>query len=51
MRTRLTPDASKMIMCTTAGYMIVIHNLDLINLHHDIGNFKVNKTMTLHLKC
>lgn len=43
MRTRLTPDASKMIICTTGGYLIVIHNLDLNTLNQDLDGFKVSK--------
>lgn len=41
MRTRLNPDASKMIICTTGGYLILIHNLDLKTLKDDLDGFKV----------
>ena len=47
MRTRLTPDASKMIICTTGGYLIVIHNLDLNTLSQDLDGFKVNTFLKL----
>jgi WD repeat-containing protein 32 len=41
MRTRLNPDASKMIICTTSGYLIIIHNLDLTTMAQDLAGFKV----------
>lgn len=42
MRTRLNPDASKMIICTTGGYLILIHDLDLRTLAQDLEGFKVS---------
>lgn len=44
MRMRLTPDASKMLICTTSGYLIIIHNLRLSTLSEDLQGFKVNET-------
>ncbi|XP_015181790.1 PREDICTED: DDB1- and CUL4-associated factor 10 isoform X1 [Polistes dominula] len=41
MRTRLSPDASKMLICTTSGYLIIIHNLQLSTLSDDLAGFKV----------
>lgn len=41
MRTRLNPDATKMIICTTGGYLIIIHNLDLTTMAQDLAGFKV----------
>lgn len=41
MRTRLNPDATKMIICTTGGYLIIIHNLDLMTMAQDLAGFKV----------
>ena len=41
-RTRLTPDGSKMIMSTTGGYLILIHDLDLNNLRQDLTGFQPN---------
>ena len=41
MRTRLTPDTSKMLICTTSGYLIIIHNLKLSTLSQDLAGFKV----------
>lgn len=41
MRTRLTPDATKMVICTTGGYLIIIHNLDLNTMSQDLEGFKV----------
>lgn len=41
MRTRLNPDASKMILCTSGGYLMIIHDLDLNTLAQDLAGFKV----------
>lgn len=41
MRTRLTPDTNKMLICTTSGYLIIIHNLKLSTLSQDLAGFKV----------
>lgn len=42
MRMRLTPDSSKMILCTAGGYIMVIHNLDFSTLNKDLAGFKPN---------
>ena len=42
MRMRLTPDNSKMILCTAGGYIMVVHNLDLATLSQDLAGFKPN---------
>ncbi|XP_033209855.1 DDB1- and CUL4-associated factor 10 isoform X2 [Belonocnema kinseyi] len=42
MRTRLSPDASKMLICTTSGYLIIIHDLKLSTLTADLRGFKPN---------
>ncbi len=42
MRTKLTPDASKLIVATAGGYLMVVHNLDLGMLHADLAGFKPN---------
>lgn len=49
MRTRLNPDASKMIICTTGGYLILIHNLDLRSLAQDLDGFKPNMYRLMQL--
>ncbi|CAB0012685.1 unnamed protein product [Nesidiocoris tenuis] len=49
MRTRLNPDASKMIICTTGGYLILIHNLDLRTLAQDLAGFKPNMYRLMQL--
>lgn len=41
MRSKLTTDGSKMIICTTSGYMIIIHDLNLMALSEDLRMFKV----------
>lgn len=50
MRMRLHPDASKMLICTTSGYIMVVHDLNLETLPADLYGFKViklNKVCTL----
>ena len=42
----LLPDASKMVICTTGGYIMVIHNLNLETLQSDLQGFKVPVQMT-----
>ncbi|XP_066138122.1 DDB1- and CUL4-associated factor 10 homolog [Euwallacea fornicatus] len=40
MRMKLTPDSKKMIISTTSGYMIIIHDLNLLNLATDLRSFR-----------
>ncbi len=40
MRTRLTPDCTKLVMSTDVGFYIVIHDLDLETLNSDLMGFK-----------
>lgn len=40
MRSKLTPDSSKLLISTLEGYIIVIHNLDLTTLAEDLKGFK-----------
>lgn len=42
MRTRLSPDANKMLISTTSGYLIIIHNLKLSTLTQDLAGFRPN---------
>lgn len=42
MRMRLTPDSRKMVISTTGGYLMVIHDLDLHTLSQDLQGFKPN---------
>uniref|UniRef100_A0A1B6LSV5 Uncharacterized protein n=1 Tax=Graphocephala atropunctata TaxID=36148 RepID=A0A1B6LSV5_9HEMI len=49
MRTRLNPDGSKMIICTTGGYLILIHDLDLKTLREDLEGFKPNMYRLMQL--
>ena len=42
MRTRLSPDNSKLITATAGGYLMVIHNLNLSTLARDLMGFKPN---------
>lgn len=40
MRMRLTHDSSKMIICTSEGYIMVIHDLKLEKLEKDLSGFQ-----------
>jgi len=40
MRMRLTPWADRMVVSTTAGFLMVVHDLDLDNLQQDLAGFK-----------
>ncbi|XP_031769256.2 DDB1- and CUL4-associated factor 10 [Galleria mellonella] len=42
MRCRLSPDARQMVMCTTGGLLVIIHNLNLSTLAQDLHGFKPN---------
>ncbi|CAH2045100.1 unnamed protein product, partial [Iphiclides podalirius] len=42
MRCRLSPDAGQMVMCTTGGLLVLIHNLNLATLARDLHGFKPN---------
>ena len=37
MRMRLTPDASKMVISTRNGYLVVVHDLDLDTMSEDLA--------------
>lgn len=41
MRIKLLPDSSKLIVCTTSGFILLINNLELQTLAADIQGFKV----------
>lgn len=51
MRTKLTPDGDKMVISTTSGYMIIIHDLHLATLANDLGSFKVSSHISPTKKC
>ncbi|XP_045502639.1 DDB1- and CUL4-associated factor 10 isoform X1 [Colias croceus] len=42
MRCRLSPDARQMVMCTTGGLLVIIHDLNLLTLAQDLHGFKPN---------
>lgn len=42
MRMKLTPDGTKMIISTTTGFIIIIHNLNLLSLATDLRSFRPN---------
>lgn len=47
MRCRITPDGSKLVLCTTGGYIMIIHDLDLTTLHKDLCGFRVSDSLHL----
>ncbi|KAG7177685.1 DDB1- and CUL4-associated factor 10-like, partial [Homarus americanus] len=49
MRMRLSPDCSKLVMCTTGGYMVLVHNLSLEHLSQDLHDFKPNMYRLMQL--
>lgn len=42
LRCRITPDASKLVISTTGGYLIIVHHLDLTTLAKDLSGFRVD---------
>ncbi|XP_055850928.1 DDB1- and CUL4-associated factor 10 homolog [Episyrphus balteatus] len=40
MRCRISPDGTKLVMCTTGGYLMIIHHLDLTTLRKDLRGFR-----------
>lgn len=42
MRCRLSPDAKQMVMCTTGGLLVIIHDLNLSTLAQHLHGFKVS---------
>lgn len=41
MRCRLSPNSNQLVICTTGGYLIIIHDLELSTLAEDLNGFKV----------
>ncbi|XP_063703797.1 DDB1- and CUL4-associated factor 10 homolog isoform X2 [Culicoides brevitarsis] len=50
MRCRLSRDATKLAICTTSGYLIIIHDLDLFTLAKDLNGFKPNVYRLMQLR-
>ena len=44
MRCKLTPDDSKLVISTSRGYLLLVHNLDLAHLDVDMEVFKSLET-------
>ncbi|KAK0060113.1 DDB1- and CUL4-associated factor 10 [Biomphalaria pfeifferi] len=42
MRMKVTPDEKKMIIATIGGFLLLIHDLDLVTLREDLKGFKPN---------
>lgn len=41
MRCRVSPNSNQLVICTTGGYLIIIHDLELATLAQDLKGFKV----------
>ncbi|XP_043653470.1 DDB1- and CUL4-associated factor 10 homolog [Drosophila teissieri] len=40
MRCRISPTGDKLVLCTSGGYIMIIHHLDLTTLHKDLCGFR-----------
>ncbi|XP_017141311.1 DDB1- and CUL4-associated factor 10 homolog isoform X2 [Drosophila miranda] len=40
MRCRISPTGDKLVLCTSGGYIMIIHHLDLTTLHKDLSGFR-----------
>ncbi len=51
MRMRLSPDSDKMIISTSEGFLMVIHDVDLNTMDKDLeGNILIRSDCALKLK-
>ncbi|XP_055544848.1 DDB1- and CUL4-associated factor 10 homolog [Wyeomyia smithii] len=50
MRCRLVPDENRLVICTTGGYLIIIHNLNLASLPMDLRGFRPNLYRLMQLR-
>lgn len=50
MRCRLVPDENRLVICTTGGYLIIIHNLNLASLAKDLRGFRPNLYRLMQLR-
>ncbi|XP_030369689.1 DDB1- and CUL4-associated factor 10 homolog [Scaptodrosophila lebanonensis] len=42
MRCRISPNSEKLVLCTSGGYIMIVHHLDLTTLHRDLCGFRPN---------
>ena len=49
MRMQLTPEADKLVVATASGYLMVIHDLDLLSVGKDLHGFKPNMYRLMQL--
>ncbi|KAM8706421.1 hypothetical protein ACLKA7_010661 [Drosophila subpalustris] len=40
MRCRISPAGDKLVFCTSSGYIMIVHHLDLTTLHKDLCGFR-----------
>ncbi|KAL8560907.1 hypothetical protein ACOMHN_035847 [Nucella lapillus] len=45
MRCKLTPDDSKLVLSTSRGYLMIVHDLDLPSLSVDMDGYKLDATV------
>ena len=43
MRTALSPDQTKLVMSTSSGYIMVVHDFDIDTIADDLNGFIVSK--------
>lgn len=48
MRCRVSPNSDQLVICTTGGYLIIIHDLELATLAEDLNGFKVRFSANCH---
>lgn len=49
MRCRISPDGTKMVICTTGGYLLIFHNLDLTTVYTDLYGFRVRFHLSYYM--
>lgn len=50
MRCRISPAGDKLVFCTSSGYIMIVHDLDLTTLLKDLCGFRVCWSKQNHLK-
>lgn len=40
MRSRISPDGTKLVVSTAAGFLLIVHDLDLTTLASDLNGFR-----------
>ena len=51
MRTALSPDQTKLVMSTSSGYIMVVHDFDVNTIADDLNGFKVTTLVIVCVHC